>query len=265
MNWGRVDWGGGPYVTVHNFTESLDDSVVYLSGPPLAYIAAALAFHDSIWVAEPFNEYDHKALLQKIKNRRMMLLTRTGEEGIREAKRSMSARGFNISGICSSFFTSLEGSLLLCPLSHSDRLDPLNIPNDTLGWQIELVPEVREVSLRRGESTWLTLSMRNSGHSEFVANLLETLALMGVLPSEKLKGNVNIAYHLWDDKGRLLVWDGPRTRIPRSLSPGESIVFCIRITAPNERGSYRLRFDIVQEERWLSDRVQAEDLVLLVD
>ena len=239
--------------------------MVYLGRPPLAYIAATLTSPDLIWIGHPFSERDHEALIKKINNKRIILLTRTTPEDIDDAKSNLGLLGLNVSDTCSNFYTNLGGPFLLCPLLRKDDLYPMAIPNDTSEWQFEIMPELRKISLRSGESPWLSVSLRNSGHSKFLANFPETLILMGYPSIGQLDGEMNISYHIFDGKNTLLLWDGFRTRIPKSLSPGESVVFRVRIVAPHEKGLYRIRFNVVQEGvTWFSNRIHTEDLILNV-
>ncbi|MGH2499290.1 MAG: N-acetylmuramoyl-L-alanine amidase [Candidatus Limnocylindria bacterium] len=66
---------------------------------------------------------------------------------------------------------------------------------------------------------------------------------------------VNLGYHWYDGAGKVVVWDGARTRLPADLAPGTSVQLQAQVTAPPSGGSYSLRFDLVQEGiAWFSSR-----------
>ncbi|GFP31278.1 hypothetical protein HKBW3S34_02197, partial [Candidatus Hakubella thermalkaliphila] len=50
---------------------------------------------------------------------------------------------------------------------------------------------------------------------------------------------VHISYHWYDRRGRVVVWDGLRTKLPKDVAPGEgSGTFTITIKAPSTPGTY---------------------------
>ncbi len=63
-----------------------------------------------------------------------------------------------------------------------------------------------------------------------------------------------VSYH-WLDKGRrVVVEDGARSPLPRSVPPGEEVDVALRITTPEPPGTYILAIDLVQEGRtWFRD------------
>jgi hypothetical protein len=64
---------------------------------------------------------------------------------------------------------------------------------------------------------------------------------------------VRLAYHWLDGRDNPIVWDGPRTDIPR-LAPGESALVEAKVRGPMPPGRYRLAFDMVAERRaWFSE------------
>jgi hypothetical protein len=63
---------------------------------------------------------------------------------------------------------------------------------------------------------------------------------------------LNLSYHWLDDRGNPIVWDGLRHEV--SAAPGERLVQELRIRGPIPPGSYRLAFDLVDEQRfWLAE------------
>lgn len=56
-----------------------------------------------------------------------------------------------------------------------------------------------------------------------------------------------LAYHLRDAAGHVVLWDGPRTELTRSVAAGERIEVTATARAPVAPGAYALVFDLVQE------------------
>jgi hypothetical protein len=64
---------------------------------------------------------------------------------------------------------------------------------------------------------------------------------------------IKLGYHWLDDRDNPIVWDSPRTDVPR-LAPGESAEVEVGVRAPMPPGRYRLAFDLVAELRaWFSE------------
>ena len=65
---------------------------------------------------------------------------------------------------------------------------------------------------------------------------------------------VQLAYHWLDPLGNAIVWDGERTALPATVSPGESVELESVLLAPRPPGRYRLAFDLVEEFRfWFAE------------
>ena len=62
-----------------------------------------------------------------------------------------------------------------------------------------------------------------------------------------------------------IVWDGPRTRLPHAVAPGEQVELELAITAPRPPGPYRLSFDLVEEHRFWFEEVGCAPLEVEVD
>ena len=58
---------------------------------------------------------------------------------------------------------------------------------------------------------------------------------------------VHLSYHWIDFAGRVVVYDGSRTTLPRDLRPGETVSVDARVASPTTPGRYRLDFSLVQE------------------
>jgi hypothetical protein len=67
-------------------------------------------------------------------------------------------------------------------------------------------------------------------------------------------GGVNAASHWLDDRGNPIVWDGPRTELPRAVGPGERVALTMALRGPMPPGRYRLALDLVDEHRlWFAE------------
>jgi hypothetical protein len=65
---------------------------------------------------------------------------------------------------------------------------------------------------------------------------------------------VQLSHHWLDPLGNPIVWDGPRTPLPRPVAPGETIELEASLVAPRPPGRYRLAFDLVEEHRfWFAE------------
>ncbi|MBI2323912.1 MAG: N-acetylmuramoyl-L-alanine amidase [Chloroflexi bacterium] len=66
---------------------------------------------------------------------------------------------------------------------------------------------------------------------------------------------VNLGYHWYDAAGKVVTWDGARTKLPADLLSGQSVTLQAEVTPPATGGTYDLRFDLVQEGiGWFSDK-----------
>ena len=62
-----------------------------------------------------------------------------------------------------------------------------------------------------------------------------------------------LSYHLEDEDGAMLTYDGIRSPLPRLVAPGEQVVVQAQVLAPPEAGRYRIEWDMVQEAvTWFS-------------
>jgi O-Antigen ligase len=59
---------------------------------------------------------------------------------------------------------------------------------------------------------------------------------------------VQLSYH-WHDpaQGRIVVFDGLRTRLPADVAPGRQVTLAAPVLAPPQPGAYTLQWDMVQE------------------
>jgi hypothetical protein len=63
-----------------------------------------------------------------------------------------------------------------------------------------------------------------------------------------------LSYHWLDERGNPIVWDGLRTPLEHTLSPGAILRQALPVRAPIPPGRYRLALDLVEEHRfWLAE------------
>ena len=76
----------------------------------------------------------------------------------------------------------------------------------------------------------------------------------------------DLAYHLFDPSGAIIVWDGARTLLSAPVAPGASVTVNATVTLPATPGAFALKFDLVQEGvSWFSGQgVPAESITLTV-
>jgi hypothetical protein len=101
-----------------------------------------------------------------------------------------------------------------------------------LAWSLEPAP-------RAGVTSIANLSLENAGTATWRSRGEE---------------GVQASYHWLDPLGNPIVWDGPRTPLPREVAPGETLELEFAVTAPRPPGPYRLAFDLVEEHRfWFAE------------
>jgi hypothetical protein len=84
---------------------------------------------------------------------------------------------------------------------------------------------------RAGETKTLSVTVANTGNVAWNAN--------GPNP-------VLLSYHVFDDQGGLVAWDGARTPLGSDLAPGQSRTLTLTYVAPSA-GSYSINTDAVRE------------------
>ncbi|MDP9320315.1 MAG: N-acetylmuramoyl-L-alanine amidase [Chloroflexota bacterium] len=77
---------------------------------------------------------------------------------------------------------------------------------------------------------------------------------LGVFPAAGATP-VDLSYHWYDQTGKLVVWEGLRTRLAADLRPGQAVLLQAQVQSPPDGGTYQLRFDLVLEGvSWFSVR-----------
>jgi hypothetical protein len=98
-------------------------------------------------------------------------------------------------------------------------------------------PAEAALSLRPGETRTTVVRVTNTGEMTWKADRL-----------------FHLAYRWYDEAGRK-VEDGPRTRLPHDVGPGQTVELPAEMRAPAAEGRYLLAWDMVQEGMgWFSDR-----------
>jgi hypothetical protein len=91
-----------------------------------------------------------------------------------------------------------------------------------------------------GQERTLPLTVTNTGKSTWK---------VGTTPK------LNFGAHVFDQSGAVVLWDGPRTSLPKDVGPGASITLPVLVKAPAMPGSYRAALDLVLEGvSWFSSR-----------
>src|SRR5207253_433525 len=83
-----------------------------------------------------------------------------------------------------------------------------------------------------GEVKTLQMNVTNTGNQPWTAS--------GSNP-------VDLSYHLFDENGNPVIWDGPRIPLGGDIAVGASKQFTITYTAPSTAGTYTLVIDLVRE------------------
>lgn len=96
-------------------------------------------------------------------------------------------------------------------------------------------------------------------NSEYAINLKIKNISNAVWPlkAERADGKftIHLAYHWFDKKGKALIFDGERTRLPDDVKPEEEVSLKARVISPAQAGLYRLEFDMVQEAvAWFKEK-----------
>ncbi len=60
-------------------------------------------------------------------------------------------------------------------------------------------------------------------------------------------GAVRLSYHLYDEAGRVIAWDGPRSTLPDDMPMGGGDVVSMTVAAPALTGTYTVKPDLVRD------------------
>ncbi|MBU9262806.1 sulfotransferase family protein [Burkholderia multivorans] len=106
------------------------------------------------------------------------------------------------------------------------------IPDDAKS-QIEMAVVSAPSRVTEGESFFVEIRLNNQSRYQLAS---------------RAPNQVHVSYHWLDEQGaEAVVFDGERTRLPRSLMPGEERSLQVSVIAPSAKGRYVLRLALVQE------------------
>jgi hypothetical protein len=119
------------------------------------------------------------------------------------------------------------------------RVANLATPDPGGSYKIEWVQAEVPPTMKTQEIRQIRVSIRNAGDNVIHGELFA------------------LSYHWMDaaDPKRVVVWDGLRAAVGRSLQPGEAFSTVMRVKAPDFAGRYVLNLDAVREGvAWFSGR-----------
>lgn len=265
-DWGRVPWDGHPHTAMWNFDPAARGAAVIIVTRPLAFVAADSGLRETLWAGTPFTRADRQRLLARIGERPVKVLALGGEHATGAARAAMRRLGLAVDGPCSHAWAKLVGPVLLCPAAWRGTPGSLaGLANDSSRWAFEIEPLADSLRLAPGGSAWLAVRVRNVSPVPAWANLPDTFRLAGMDLPPAAAGEVNLSYHLLGPAGEVVLQDGVRTRLPRSLAPGESFVAHVRVGAPAAPGRYGVQVDLVREGvEWMGARAKGRVVPLEV-
>lgn len=265
-DWGRVPWDGNPHTAMWNFDPSARGAAVIIVTRPLAFVAPDSGMPETLWAGTPFTRADRQRLLARIGDRPVKVLALGGEHATAAARAAMRQLGLVVDGPCSHAWAKLVGPVLLCPAAWGAPRGALaGLANDSSRWAFEIEARVDSLRLAPGGSAWIPVRVRNVSATPVWANLPDTFRLAGRDLPPAARGELNLSYHLLGPAGDVVVQDGVRTRLPRSLAPGESYEAHVRIGAPAGPGRYGVRLDLVREGvEWMGERTRGRVVPLEV-
>ena len=171
----------------------------------------------------------------------------------------------NPDGPCTESWSRLAGSIVLCPVTRGPGTDVASLVNDSRGWSFEFATAVKSIELERGKAAWVDYRITHTGKGPALAALGETRHVAGLPRNANRNDEVALSYHLTRGDGAMVVFEGLRTPLPRSLAPGESYDLQLRVAAPSQPGTYRLVPDVVHEGvAWMNERAKGDAIVLTV-
>ncbi|RKD32281.1 hypothetical protein [Thermohalobacter berrensis] len=69
------------------------------------------------------------------------------------------------------------------------------------------------------------------------------------------KNSINLSYHIFDINNEIIVYDGERTNLTKSVRSGEEIKLNGIVKMPEKPGKYKIEFDMVHEGvTWFKDK-----------
>jgi hypothetical protein len=264
-DWGRIAWEGGPYSRLYNFAAPPPGSAVIIGTRPLAFLAPASAAPGVVWVGPRFNEHDRDELERKIAGRKLFIAILPGAYTDKDVARSLIRFRLKPDGMCTALWARIVGLVSLCPVTRGAGTDIDARVNDSSAWSFELAAKVPAISLKPGESAWIPFRIRHTGQRPVWAALHETRRIAGLPERTGAGDDVAVAYHLTRENGEMVLFEGVRTPLPRSLAPGEGYDLMLRVAAPPQPGTYLVKPDVFHMGvAWMDGRATGTPLVLTV-
>ena len=135
------------------------------------------------------------------------------------------------------------------------------LPPPAVGWYVLEVDAVREGTSWFGGGPRLAVTVCDPSYGVAFSSLKapQRVAIgekfdlsfeiknVGAAPWANGQRRTAIAYHVLDGSGRLVVWDGPRTELAKTVGPGDRVEVHPTVLAPHEAGRYTYQFDLVRE------------------
>jgi hypothetical protein len=116
--------------------------------------------------------------------------------------------------------------------------DPMTKPLPNSGFKAKIEPQVSQLTIKSGETTTVPVKVTNMGDSRWSSANKD--GVWGKL-------TVAFAYHVLDNKGKVVVSDGKRTALPDNVMPNQAVLLNANVEAPAAAGTYTYVFDMVQE------------------
>ena len=264
-NWRRAPWDGDTWSRLRNFEAPPAGSAVIVGAHPLAFLAPTVAAQDVTWVSTnpAFSALDRDELERRIAGRKLYLagIAESGSDA--EFVGAVGRYQLKPDGPCASSWSKLGPPIVLCPVTRGAGIDVAPLVNASAEWSFELEPREKVLTLAPGEKGWVRIRVRNVGNSPARAEL-SMLRLVSSLP-RRATDEVSLSYHVLGATGDMVVFDGLRTPLPRSLAPGEETEFDLHIQAPAQRGNYAVKPDMVHEGvAWTGLRAPGASIALTV-
>ncbi len=148
---------------------------------------------------------------------------------------------------------SIEMELPICPIeTPGEYMMKVDMVKEHVTWFGErgdsaVKISVRVKALRRGELRVHGLPERIRAAGEVVVDVVLTNTSESLWPAAG-SHPVHLTYHCLTEQGEMVVHNGLRTSLGNDLAPGASVALKARVFVPSTSGTYRLQWDLVQED-----------------
>ena len=147
--------------------------------------------------------------------------------------------------------------LVIYAEQHGDKIESNSFPLRR-SLPVRPIPSVSWMSRIRGAYDVRYLRYEGPHKGSVAQDLLAEVRLKNEswrrLASDTDDGPDFLSYHWLDRHGAIILLDGQRTALPRTILPGEEIDVALKIRTPTQPGRYLLAIDMVRESTcWFSD------------